>query len=79
MSGVVLERGGFEPYPMIRRKFPDVKNKPGAILTSYGVLFWGVMPMYAAVVELVDTQVSKTCEGNFMSVRLRPAAIFLPG
>ncbi len=28
----------------------------------------------AAVVELVDTQVSKTCEGNLMSVRVRPAA-----
>ena len=35
VSGAVLERGKFEPYPMIRRKFPEAKNKPGIILTSY--------------------------------------------
>ncbi|KKS93892.1 MAG: hypothetical protein UV70_C0005G0023 [Parcubacteria group bacterium GW2011_GWA2_43_13] len=35
VSGAVLEQGGFEPYPMIRRKFPEAKNKPGTILTSY--------------------------------------------
>jgi len=43
VSGAVLERGEFEPYPMIRRKFSDVKNKQGTILTSYGVRFWSVM------------------------------------
>ncbi|KKS93634.1 MAG: hypothetical protein UV70_C0008G0033 [Parcubacteria group bacterium GW2011_GWA2_43_13] len=35
VSGTVLERGKFEPYPMIRRKFSEAKNKPGMILTSY--------------------------------------------
>lgn len=40
---------------MIRREFSDAKNKPAAILTSYGVRFWSVMSICVILLPRRET------------------------